>query len=76
MQQDALECAERAVEKYTTEKDIADFLVNEFDKKHNPTWNCIVRKGNAPKWPHHVNDETKHFIGFWLGQVYILLIKS
>ena len=42
MQQEAVECAVRAFEKYTVEKDIAAFMKKEFDKKYGATWHCIV----------------------------------
>ena len=42
MQQDAIDCATQALEKYNIEKDIAAFIKKEFDKKYNPTWHCIV----------------------------------
>ena len=42
MQQDAIDCAAQAMEKYNIEKDIAAYIKKEFDKKNNPTWHCIV----------------------------------
>ncbi|CAK0865665.1 unnamed protein product [Prorocentrum cordatum] len=42
MQQDAIDCATQALEKYNIEKDIAAFIKKEFDKKYNPTWHAIV----------------------------------
>uniref|UniRef100_A0A094ZS21 Dynein light chain n=1 Tax=Schistosoma haematobium TaxID=6185 RepID=A0A094ZS21_SCHHA len=42
MQQEAVDCAAQALEKYSVEKDIAAFIKKEFDKKYNPTWHCIV----------------------------------
>jgi hypothetical protein len=32
----------QALEKFNIEKDIAAYIKKEFDKKHNPTWHCIV----------------------------------
>lgn len=46
MQQDAVDCATQAMEKYNIEKDIAAFIKREFDKKYNPTWHAIVGR----KW--------------------------
>lgn len=40
----ALLAASQALEKFTVEKDIAGFIKKEFDKKHGPTWHCIVGK--------------------------------
>ena len=42
MQQEALECANQALEKYNIEKDIAAHIKREFDKKYGTTWHCIV----------------------------------
>lgn len=72
MQQDAVDCASQALEKYNIEKDIAAFIKKEFDKKYNPTWHCIVGRNFGS----YVTHETRHFIYFYLGQVAILLFKS
>ena len=37
-QQDAVDCATQALEKYNIEKDVAAYIKKEFDKKYNPTW--------------------------------------
>ena len=71
MQQDSVECMTQALEKYNIEKDIAA-RIQEFDKKHKPTWHCIVGRNLGS----YVTHETKHFIYFYLGQVAILLFKS
>ncbi|CAE7039417.1 Dynll2 [Symbiodinium natans] len=72
MQQDAIDCATQALEKYNIEKDIAAFIKKEFDKKYNPTWHCVVGRNFGS----YVTHETKHFIYFYLGQVAILVFKS
>jgi len=41
-QQDAVDCATQALEKYNIEKDVAAYIKKEFDKKYNPTWYDIV----------------------------------
>lgn len=38
MQQDAVDCASQAMDKFNIEKDIAAFIKKEFDKKYTPTW--------------------------------------
>jgi len=72
MQQDAVDCATQALEKYNIEKDIAAYIKKEFDKKYNPTWHCICGRNFGS----YVTHETKHFIYFYLGQVAVLLFKS
>ncbi|CAK7292992.1 Dynein light chain 1, cytoplasmic [Vulpes lagopus] len=72
MQQDSVECATQALEKYNIEKDVVAHIKKEFDKKYNPTWLCIVGRNFSS----YVTHETKHFIYFYLGQVAILLFKS
>jgi dynein light chain LC8-type len=71
MQQDAIDCANQALEKFNLEKDIAAFIKKEFNRNYNPTWHCVVFRNGGP----YVTDETKHFIHFYMGQVAILLFK-
>ncbi|XP_065702582.1 dynein light chain 1, cytoplasmic-like [Patagioenas fasciata] len=72
MQQDAVECATEALEKYSIEKDIAAHTKKQFDKKYNPTWHCTVGRNFSSYLTH----ETKHLISFYLSQVAILLFKA
>ncbi|VDM04878.1 unnamed protein product [Schistocephalus solidus] len=72
VQQSAIDVATQALEKYNIEKDIAAHIKKEFDKKHSPTWHCIVGRNFGS----YVTHETRHFIYFYLGQVAILLFKS
>jgi dynein light chain LC8-type len=72
MQQDAIDCACTATGKYNIEKDVAAYIKKEFDKRHNPTWHCIVGRNFGS----YVTHETKHFIYFYLGQMAFLLFKS
>jgi len=44
MQQDAVDIAVQALEKYNVEKDIANFIKREFDEKYSPAWYCVVGK--------------------------------
>ena len=72
MQQDAINVATKAIDSYNIEKDIACYIKKEFDRKHNPTWHCIVGRNFGS----YVTHETKHFIYFYLGQIAVLLFKS
>ncbi|KHN26540.1 Dynein light chain 2, cytoplasmic [Glycine soja] len=42
MQKEAVDIAVAAFEKYNVEKDVAEQIKKEFDKRHGPTWHCIV----------------------------------
>lgn len=44
MQQEAVDIAHAALEKYNIEKDIAAQIKKEFDKRHGPTWHVVVGK--------------------------------
>lgn len=44
MQQESVDIASAALEKYNIEKDIAAFIKKEFDRKHGPTWHVVVGK--------------------------------
>lgn len=60
MQQDAINVATKAIDSYNIEKDIACYIKKEFDRKHNPTWHCIVGRNFGS----YVTHETKHFYLF------------
>ncbi|ETO30827.1 hypothetical protein RFI_06293 [Reticulomyxa filosa] len=62
----------QALEKLTIEKDVASHIKKEFDKKHGPTWHCVVGRNFGS----YVTHETKHFIYFYIDQVAILLFKD
>ncbi|PGH14212.1 dynein light chain, cytoplasmic [Helicocarpus griseus UAMH5409] len=42
MQQEAIEVATEAMDKYHIEKDIAQYIKKEFDLRKGATWHCIV----------------------------------
>jgi len=72
MQQESVEIASAALEKYNIEKDIAAQIKKEFDRKYGPTWHVVVGKNFGS----YVTHETKHFIYFYVGSLAILIWKS
>jgi dynein light chain LC8-type len=72
MQAEAVEVAAQAVERFSVEKDVAAHVKKEFDRRHGPTWHCVVGRNFGT----YVTHETKHFVYFYLGQVAVLLFKS
>ncbi|TFK84878.1 hypothetical protein K466DRAFT_566962 [Polyporus arcularius HHB13444] len=72
MQQEAVDVASAALEKYNIEKDIAAQIKKEFDRRHGPTWHVVVGKNFGS----YVTHETKHFIYFYIGTLAILIWKS
>ncbi|CAH8529774.1 unnamed protein product [Heterobilharzia americana] len=44
MQEDAVQIAAAAREKYEVDKDIATYVKQHFDRKYGRTWHCIVGK--------------------------------
>ncbi|KNC48044.1 dynein light chain 1, cytoplasmic [Thecamonas trahens ATCC 50062] len=77
MQQDAVDCAMAALDRHSIEKDIAAHIKKEdlsihSDRKHHPTWHCIVGRNFGS----YVTHETRAFIYFYLGQIAVLLFKS
>ncbi|KAF8473749.1 dynein light chain type 1-domain-containing protein [Russula ochroleuca] len=72
MQQESVDVASAALEKYNIEKDIAAQIKKEFDKRHGATWHVVVGKNFGS----YVTHETKHFIYFYIGSLAILIWKS
>lgn len=44
LQQESVDIASAALEKYNIEKDIAAHIKKEFDRRHGPTWHVVVGK--------------------------------
>lgn len=44
MQQETIEIANGAIDKFAVEKDIASTIKKEFDRKYGPTWHVVVGK--------------------------------
>ncbi|GKV31458.1 hypothetical protein SLEP1_g40143 [Rubroshorea leprosula] len=72
MQKEAVDIAIAAFDKHNVEKDVAEHIKKEFDKKHGPTWHCIVGRNFGS----YVTHETNHFVYFYLDQKAVLLFKS
>ncbi|KAF8636395.1 hypothetical protein AX17_003577 [Amanita inopinata Kibby_2008] len=72
MQQESVDIASAALEKFNIEKDIAAQIKKEFDRRHGPTWHVVVGKNFGS----YVTHETKHFIYFYVGSLAILIWKS
>ncbi|KAI4345397.1 hypothetical protein L6164_012525 [Bauhinia variegata] len=72
MQKEAVDIAVGAFEKHNVEKDVAEHIKKEFDKRHGPTWHCIVGRNFGS----YVTHETNHFVYFYLDQKAVLLFKS
>ncbi|KAL6989989.1 Dynein light chain Tctex-type [Sarracenia purpurea var. burkii] len=72
MQTEAVDVAVAAFEKHNVEKDVAEYIKKEFDRKHGPTWHCIVGKNFGS----YVTHETNHFVYFYLESKAVLLFKS
>mmetsp|Transcript_55989 Transcript_55989/g.156050 ORF Transcript_55989/g.156050 Transcript_55989/m.156050 type:complete len:101 (-) Transcript_55989:241-543(-) len=64
MQQAAIECAQMAMDKFNTEREIANSIKKEFDKRYLPYWHVIVGRNFGS----YVTHETKNFIYFYIGQ--------
>ncbi|GLT32515.1 hypothetical protein SLA2020_071780 [Shorea laevis] len=72
VQKEAVDIALAAFQNHNVEKDVAEHIKKEFDKKHGPTWHCIVGRNFGS----YVTHETNHFIYFYLDQKAVLLFKS
>ncbi|KAJ8766741.1 hypothetical protein K2173_007808 [Erythroxylum novogranatense] len=72
LQNEAVDIAIAAFENHNVEKDVAEHIKKEFDRKHGPTWHCIVGRNFGS----YVTHETNHFVYFYLDQKAVLLFKS
>ncbi|CAH8829212.1 unnamed protein product [Trichobilharzia szidati] len=72
MQQDAVQSAAMAIDKYHDDKDIALFLKKEFDRKYEPTWHCVI----GSKFSSYVTHIKQFCIYFSLEDRGVLLFKT
>jgi len=72
MEKDAIEVATYALNEYTVESTMANYIKKEFDKKYSPTWHVVI----GTNFGSHVVHATKNFIYFYLGPKAILIFKS
>ncbi|XP_059630443.1 uncharacterized protein LOC132273504 [Cornus florida] len=72
LQKEAVDIAINAFEIHNVGKDVAEYIKKEFDKKHGPTWHCIVGKNFGS----YVTHETNHFVYLYLDSKAVLLFKS
>ena len=60
----------QAFERYNVEKDVAEQIKKEFDRRHGPTWHCIVGRNFGMVFPTWVCPDsllcTLLFISSWV----------
>ncbi|EWS73708.1 cytoplasmic dynein light chain 2 (macronuclear) [Tetrahymena thermophila SB210] len=71
MENDAYEVAKKALEKFSIEKDMAQYIKLEFDRLYSTSWHCIVGK----QFGSYVSHDSKHYIYFYIGEMSFLLYK-
>ncbi|XP_048066399.1 dynein light chain, cytoplasmic-like [Megalobrama amblycephala] len=70
LERDAFQVALVAVTIYSTENDIAKYIVKEFDRRHGGTWSCVM--GSSGYWVQY----RKSFIRFSVGDHTITLFNT
>ena len=60
-----------ALEKYTIEKEIANYIKREFDNKYDKTWHCIVGNDYSVSLTH----DSRNFLFFSIETNYFLIFK-
>ena len=72
MEDEVIKCAEFAMEKCNSCKEIASYIKKNFENTYNGAWHCVVGRNFGA----YVTHETKHYIYFYIGQMAFLLYKS
>ena len=72
LQVEVVELAKTAMDRFNTEKDIANFIKKELDRSHTPFWHCIVGRNFGS----YVTHETKHFVYFYIDELAVLAFKA
>ena len=72
MEADALALAADALDKFSSEKEQAQYVRKAFVDKYNGVWHCIVGRNFGS----YATYEAKHNIYFYTGQTAVLLFKT
>ena len=76
MQQEAVDVASVALEKYNIEKDIAAQIKKEFDRRHGPTSHVVVGKNFGSYVTHGVYCSAIPFASCWASLVRLAFADS
>ena len=72
MKQFAIDQAIEALDKATTERDVASLLKKNFEEKYQSVWHCIVGRNFGG----FVTHEIGHYIYFYIGQKGFLIFST
>ncbi|KAI1710519.1 dynein light chain type 1 domain-containing protein [Ditylenchus destructor] len=72
LRQAAITCIKEAFGKFTCETEIAQFIKDQFDKKHKSTWQCIL--GNDLVY--YLEHDDGCYVHLLVGQLEVLLFKT
>mmetsp|Transcript_16770 Transcript_16770/g.21205 ORF Transcript_16770/g.21205 Transcript_16770/m.21205 type:complete len:90 (-) Transcript_16770:147-416(-) len=72
MERDAIEMSMEGLDKFGTEKEVAQFVRKAFVDKYQGVWHCIIGRNFGS----YVTHEAKHHIYFYTGQTAVLLFKT
>ncbi|KAM3136553.1 hypothetical protein pb186bvf_011356 [Paramecium bursaria] len=72
MQKEVLEISRLAIERSTTDQQIASYIKDDIKGKYHGTWHCLVGRNFGAAVTH----ETKNYIYFYIGQLAIMLFKT
>mmetsp|Transcript_25766 Transcript_25766/g.59581 ORF Transcript_25766/g.59581 Transcript_25766/m.59581 type:complete len:88 (-) Transcript_25766:105-368(-) len=68
----AIQQMQEALEKFTSEKEIAAFLKAKFEEMYQPTWHCFIGRHFAS----YVTHEKGCYCYFYVGQMGVTLFKT
>jgi dynein light chain LC8-type len=71
MMESAIKLAHKALQKFSIEKDIAQYIKFTFDKEFSTNWHCIVGR----QFGSYISHDSKHYIYFYIGELSFLLWK-
>ncbi|CAE8583259.1 unnamed protein product [Polarella glacialis] len=72
LQQEIVEVAKQAMDKHSTEREVANFIKKEMDKRDSPYWHVTVGRNFGC----YVTHETKYFLYFNIDQLMVLCFKA
>ena len=72
MVEDVVQLTKEGIKQYNVERECAQYIKKEMDKKYGTTWHVIIGK----EYGAYVSHESKGFVHFQLGDYNVILFKT
>ncbi|VDD94148.1 unnamed protein product [Enterobius vermicularis] len=71
MVEESIAIAKEGLKRCNSDKDVASFVKDEFEKKYGSTWHCVVGSSFGSR----VSYEVGNFVLLQIGRIFVMIFK-